>query len=126
VRDYCPFNPFKRVGYLAILRLEDLRPVERLTVLPEAFFLPVLPLIWAAFFAVTGMALRPLVVPADFRLLILSLAILNYDTFFLTEVPFAALCLYYITDLLPFSANPRCCRLDELLPFAKKNDTRYP
>ena len=68
--------------------VEDFRPDELRTVLPEAFLVPVLPLNWAAFFAVTGMLLRPLVVLADFRLLILSFAIFTYDTFFLTENPF--------------------------------------
>lgn len=70
--------------------MEDFRPAGLRPVLPEAFFIPVLPLNWAAFFAVTGILERPLVVLADFRLLTLSLAILIYDTFFFTEVPFDA------------------------------------
>jgi hypothetical protein len=65
---------------------EDFRPDELRPVLPEAFLVPVLPLIWAAFLAVTGMLERPFVVLADLRLLTLSLAILIYDTFFLSEV----------------------------------------
>lgn len=65
---------------------EDLRPAVR-PAPPEAFFMPVLPLNWEAFFAVTGTLLRPLVVVADLRLLIFSLAILNDHTFFLTGKP---------------------------------------
>jgi hypothetical protein len=72
-----------------LLLLEDFRPTDWLPVLPEAFFIPVLPRICAAFLAVTGTVLRPfpLVVPADFRLLTFSFAILTVHTFFLAEVP---------------------------------------
>jgi hypothetical protein len=72
------------------LLLDVLRPAELRPVLPEAFLVPVLPLIWEAFLAATGMLERPFVVLADLRLLTFSLAILIYDTFFLTEVPFDA------------------------------------
>jgi hypothetical protein len=72
------------------LLLDVLRPAEFRPVLPEAFLVPVLPLICEAFLAVTGMPERPFVVLADLRLLTFSLAILIYDTFFLTEVPFDA------------------------------------
>jgi hypothetical protein len=68
-----------------LLLVEVFRPAE-LAVLPEAFFMPVLPLCCAAFFAVTGTLLRPLVVLADFRLLTFSLAILIFLTFFLCNV----------------------------------------
>jgi hypothetical protein len=77
-----------------LLLLEDFRPTEWLPVLPEAFFIPVLPRICAAFFAVTGMVLRPfpLVVPADFRLLTFSFAILTAHTCLFTEIPLFAAC----------------------------------
>jgi hypothetical protein len=66
---------------LALPLPDDLRPAVR-PAPPEAFFVPVLPLNCEAFFAVTGMLPRPLVVLADLRLLIFSLAILNDHTFF--------------------------------------------
>lgn len=85
--DYGSAEPLS--GYLWVpLLVEDFRPAELRPVLPEAFFVPVRPLNWAAFFAVTGILERPFVVLADLRLLTLSLATLIYDTFFLTEVPF--------------------------------------
>jgi hypothetical protein len=74
-------------GYFAPFLLEDFRPVERPAIVPEVFLEPVLPLICAALFAATGMLLRPLVVLADFRLLVFSFAILICDTYLLTEVP---------------------------------------
>jgi len=70
-------------------------------VLPEAFFVPVLPLICAAFFAVTGMLERPFVVLPDLRLLTFSLAILIYDTCLLTEVPFNAALAVFTPHSIP-------------------------
>jgi hypothetical protein len=82
--------PAGRYLWVPPLLVEVFRPAELRPVLPEAFLVPVLPLIWAAFFAVTGMLERPFVVLPDLRLLTFSLAILIYDTFFFTEVPFDA------------------------------------
>ena len=88
-------------GYLPPLPVEVFRPAELCPLELGAVLLLVLPLNWAAFFAVTGMLLRPFVVMDDFRLLTLSLAILTCNTFFLTEVPchpFQLLyTLYYIS-----------------------------
>jgi len=72
--------------YLAEPLLEDLRPAERPAVAPEVLLALVLPLNWEAFFAATGMLLRPFVVLPDFKLLVFSLAIFTNDTFFLTEI----------------------------------------
>jgi len=69
-------------GYLEVRLLADLRPVGRPAVAPEGFLALVLPLNWEAFFAITGMEPRTFVVAAAFRLLLLSLAILNCHTFF--------------------------------------------
>jgi hypothetical protein len=72
------------------LLVEDFLPAELRPVLPEAFLVPVRPLSWEAFLAVTGMLERPFVLLADLRLLIFSLAILICDTFLLTEAPSGA------------------------------------
>jgi hypothetical protein len=89
------------------LLVDVLRPAELRPVLPEAFLAPVLPLIWEAFLAVTGMLERPFVVLADLRLLTFSLAILIYDTFFFTEVPLMLLSqlLHLIVYHKPLSLN---------------------
>jgi hypothetical protein len=69
-------------GYL----LEPLFPVEdfRLAwlaavcpMLPDTDLAPVLPRVWEAFFAVTGMPVKPLVEAAAFMLLIISFALLT-------------------------------------------------
>jgi len=55
--------------------------------------MPVLPRIWAAFLAVTGILLYPFVAFADFRLFIFSLAILTWVTFFLNGIFVSYICM---------------------------------